>query len=131
MVIQPTSSRAALRRRGTLMTEMVVAMSILVLTMIPLGFSFLREQQLCRAYYFQALAMEIVDGEMEILRAGEWRSFAEGSHPYPVRAASVKNLPPGRFVLTRQSDLIRLEWLPEKSHKGGQIMREWRLAGAK
>ncbi len=131
MVIQRTSNRAALRRRGTLMTEMVVAMAILVLTMIPLGFSFLREQQLCRAYYFQALVMEIVDGEMEILRAGEWRSFAEGSHAYPVRAASVKNLPPGRFVLTRQSDLIRLAWQPEKSHKGGQVMREWRLADVK
>ncbi|MEK7686070.1 MAG: hypothetical protein AAB466_11670 [Verrucomicrobiota bacterium] len=131
MVIRLTAKSAVLRRRGTLMTEMVVAMSILVLTIIPLGFSFLREQQLCRAYYFQALAMEIVDGEMEILRAGEWRSFADGSHPYPVRAASVKNLPPGRFVLTRQSDLIRLEWLPEKSHKGGKVLREVRLAGAK
>jgi hypothetical protein len=71
--------------------------------------------------------MEIVDGEMEVLLAGEWLQFAEGPHPYPVKAASATNLPPGRFRLTRDGNRLRLEWLPEKRGNGGSVSREGRV----
>jgi hypothetical protein len=99
-------------------------MAILVVAMIPLSYAVLRERQLSRALYYRALAMEIVDGEIEVLRSGEWRVFREGSHPYPTRAESATNLPPGRFVLTREASLVRLEWIPEKRGKGGRVARE-------
>ena len=43
---------------------MMVAMSILVVVMIPISFSFLSERQEFGIYYHRAVAMELVDGEM-------------------------------------------------------------------
>jgi len=124
VVIPFESTKALNRERGVLTTELVVAMSILVLAMFPMAYSFVREHQLCRALYYRAVAMEIVDGEMESLVAGEWRAFKEGSQPYTVRAEAAKNLPPGRFLLTLAEKRLRLEWVPNKSRSGGQMIRE-------
>ncbi len=112
------------RARGFLTTELVMAMAILVLAMIPLSYAVLHERKLGRALYYRAVAMEIVDGEMEVLRAGNWRRFAEGSHPYATRAESARNLPPGKFVLTREAKRLRLEWMPDKRGKGAPMARE-------
>jgi len=109
---------------GFLSIELAVAMAILAATLIPMSYAFLHERQLSRACYYRAVAMEIVDGEIELLQAGEWRAFAEGSHSYSTRAESARNLPPGRFVLTREGKRLRLEWLPEKRKKGGRVSRE-------
>ena len=109
---------------GFLSIELAVAMAILAATLIPMSYAFLHERQLSRACYYRAVAMEIVDGEIELLRAGEWRAFAEGSNSYSTRAESARNLPPGRFVLTREGKRLRLEWLPEKRKKGGRVSRE-------
>ena len=61
------------------MMDLIVGMAILTLAIVPLAFSFVRERQLLRAEYFRSVAMEIVDGEMEILAAGEWRNFPDGA----------------------------------------------------
>jgi hypothetical protein len=119
----PFASRRA-RARGLLTTELVVALAILVLAMIPLSYAVLRERQLGRALYYRAVASEIVDGEMEVLRAGAWRMFREGAQPYSPRAESAANLPPGEFLLTRDARRLRLEWIPEKRGKGGRVARE-------
>jgi hypothetical protein len=66
---------SANRRRGALVTEAVIALGILAVTLIPLAFAFMQEIKLCRAYYYKAVALEIIDGEMEVLAAGEWRAF--------------------------------------------------------
>ena len=116
------------RKRGALMIEVAVGMAILVAVLLPLSLSMVKDQKLCRAYYYRAVAMEIVEGEMEILAAGEWRAFKNGSHNYPVRAGAAKNLPPGRFILTRESQLIRLEWVPEKRRGIGSVLREYHIA---
>ena len=110
--------------RGSLMLEVLVALEIVTVALIPLGFSFSQEQRACRRYYVHAIAMELVDGEMEVLAAGEWRAFQVGEQPYPVQAGSVRNLPPGRFVLTVRGKHLRLEWMPVKSDAGGTVVRE-------
>ena len=115
------------RRRGALITEVVVAMGIFTFAMLPLAFSIAREQKLTRAYFNRAVVMEIIDGEMETLLAGEWRAFLPGAQTYPVRAEAARSLPPGNFVLTLDNDRIRLEWLPEKRGKGGKVVREARV----
>ncbi len=109
---------------GYLITEMIVAIGILAFVMLPLAFSFAQEQRLCRTYYFEAIAMEIIDGEMEVLAAGEWQAFPEGAQTYTVRAEAAQNLPPGRFVLTRQGHRLRLEWVPDQKGKGKHVVRE-------
>jgi hypothetical protein len=108
---------------GSLSLDLVVAMGILVLGLLPLSFLFAKEQQLARTYYHRAAAMAIVDGEMEILAAGGWRAFDEGTHVYATRAETATNLPPGDFVLTREGDRLRLEWIPE-GKPAGRIARE-------
>jgi hypothetical protein len=111
-------------KRGFLMTDLVVGMAILTLAIMPLAFSFGREQQLLRAEYFRAVAVEIVDGEMEILAAGEWRDFPDGPQVYTVHANAAVHLPPGHFQLTKTGHHLRLEWLSDKRRGIGAAVRE-------
>ena len=113
--------------RAALVTEWVVAMGVFVLACLPLAFEFMHETKLCGAYYQRALALEIVDGEMEMLAAGEWRTFQPGRQPYTVKTDSLTNLPPGQFVLTLSGERIRLEWVPQARGKGGTVVREVKL----
>ena len=112
------------RRCGFLTTELVVAMAILLVAVFPLSSAFLHERQLGRACYYRAVAMEIVDGEIEVLQTGAWQGISEGSHAYSTRAESAKNLPSGRFVLTRAGKRLRLEWRPDSRGQGGPVARE-------
>jgi hypothetical protein len=108
--------------------ELVIAMAILALVVLPLSYGFFHEAKMARAYYYRALAMQIVDGEMEILAAGQWRDYAPGTQPYPVDMRSATNLPPGRFLLTIQPPRIRLAWQPSGKGAGGTVVREVHLA---
>ena len=121
MVIQ---TRHLARERGALITEMVIAMAILVIAVIPMGNALFSDAKIFRATYRQAVAMEIVDGEMEILAAGPWRDIPEGSRPYSVHANAATNLPPGQFLLTRAGNRLRLEWASTKKAGIGGIVRE-------
>ncbi len=122
MVTQSCSAPA--RRRGWLMVELLAGMALLVGALLPLAYSFATEKQVLRAYYQRVVAMEIVDGEMEVLAAGEWRAFKPGVQEYVSHAAAVTNLPPGRFLLTISGQHLRLEWQPSVKHHGGPVVRE-------
>lgn len=117
-------SRRPAKQGGFMMAEMVMAMSILVIAMLPLAFSSKSDARLFKATYQRAVAMEIVDGEMEILTAGAWHDFPEGTHPYSVHARSAANLPAGQFQLTRKGQYLRLEWSSTKKQGIGPIVRE-------
>ncbi|MGA3179939.1 MAG: hypothetical protein ABSF38_06315 [Verrucomicrobiota bacterium] len=121
MVIQ---SRPIARQRGMLIVEVVVAMAMLTIAVFPLGFAFNSDARLFRVTYQQAVAMEIVDGEIEILAAGPWRDLPEGPVPYPVHANAATNLPPGQFLLTRSGNHLRLEWSSAKKSGIGSVVRE-------
>jgi hypothetical protein len=112
------------RRRGSLMVELLVALALVIGVLLPLAYSFVSERRLARAYYQRAVAMEIVDGEMEVLLAGQWRAFPPGTHDYHVNAGAATNLPPGRFILTIQPDKLRLRWQPAVKDRGGPVTRE-------
>ena len=106
------------------MVDLIVGMAILSLAILPLGFSFARERQVLRAEYCRAVAVEIVDGEMEILAAGAAKDFPDGAQTYAVHANAAASLPPGHFQLTRTGNRLRLEWTPD-AHKGiGAVVRE-------
>jgi hypothetical protein len=122
-VVTRPSSRPN-RRRAALIAEAVIALGILVTVMLPLAFAFRQETKLCRSYYYKAIALELVDSEMEALAAGEWRVFPQGRQIYAVRAAAATNLPPGEFVLTLEGQRARLEWIPKVHNAGGIIARE-------
>ena len=121
MVIPDKSSRA---ERAMLTVDLIVAIGILMIAVLPLGYSFIRDGRALRSTYQRAVAMEIVDGEMEILAAGAWRALPEGTHDYAVRATAAQNLPPGKFQSTREGSRIRLEWRSEKKAGVGVVARE-------
>ena len=110
--------------QGSLMIEMVLALTIIATVLMPIGYSFMEEQHVLRVYYWRAVAMEAVDGEMEVLVAGDWRAYGEGEHPYTVHAESAKYLPPGKFTLTLHGPRLRLEWQPEALRTGSPVVRE-------
>lgn len=112
------------RRGGFLNFEMIVAIAILAAVVLPLGGAWYHEAKMLRTYYRDAVAMEILDGEMEVLAAGDWPVFAEGRHEFKPAAAAAKNLPPGKFIITREARLIRMEWQPER---GRRMAREVKL----
>jgi hypothetical protein len=122
MVTQPRDQRA--RQSGGLMIELLVAMSMLTTALLPLAYSTLLEYRQARACYQRAVALELVDGEIEVLAAGEWRSFAPGTHEYATHFGAATNLPPGRLLLTIQPGTVRLEWEPAAQSRGGPVMRE-------
>lgn len=117
-------TRHLARQCGAIITEMMVAMAILTIAVLPLGYTIRADARMLRASYQHAVAMEIVDGEMEILASGAWRDIPEGARPYGVHAKAATNLPPGRFLLTRAGNHLRLEWSSAKKSGIGTIVRE-------
>jgi hypothetical protein len=99
-------------------------MAILSGILLPIAYSVASERRLARATYHRAVAMEIVDGEMEALAAGGWRAFTNGVTFYPIHARAATNLPPGRFILTMTPQKVRLEWSPSVKDHGGSVVRE-------
>jgi hypothetical protein len=112
-------------QRASLLVELLVAMALLTGVLLPLAYSFASERRYARAAYQRAIAMEIVDGEIEVLAAGEWRAYPNGTHEYKVNGGAATNLPPGRFLLTISNRSARLEWLAtENSRRNLHIVRE-------
>ena len=109
---------------GFLMVELLVALALVAAVLLPFAYSFTAERRIALASYQRAVAMEIVDGEMEVLVAGEWRAFTPGTHDYHVHAGAATNLPPGRFTLTVLPDKVRLRWQPALKDHGGAVTRE-------
>lgn len=113
------------RQRGWLMTDFMVATAILMLAVVPVGVSILHDMKEARLFYWRGVAMELVDGEMEVLRAGEWRAFEPGTHDYPVGGPAADNLPDGSFTLIVAEGRIELKWQPAKRGQGGPVVRVW------
>jgi hypothetical protein len=110
---------------GWLEAELVVATALIVLVMIPVGYSVHQEHKLARALYYRAIATEIVDGECEWLRAGLWRQLKEGENELESPAASLVNIQPGALIAIRKDNKITVEWRPATKGKAGLIQREF------
>ncbi len=122
----PLRSRAGRRRAecASLIVELLVAMAILVGAVLPIAYSITSERKLARAYYQRAVAMELVDGELETLAAGGWHNYPNGSQDYIAHGLAITNLPPGKFLLQVRTNHLRLEWRPAIHQHGGPVVRE-------
>ena len=112
------------RERGFMMVDLFVGMAILAVAILPLAFSYVKESRMLRAEYFHGVAMEIVDGEMEILAAGEGRNLPDGSRTYTVHSRAAASLPPGHFQLTKTGRQLRLEWVSGQRQGIRPVIRE-------
>jgi hypothetical protein len=115
------------RRTGILQIDLVAGLAILTIAVMPLGYSFARERHVLKMEYYRSVIDEIVDGEMEILAAGDGKNFPDGAQVYPVNARAAAGLPAGHFQLTKAGSRLRLEWLPDEKHGVGTIARETTL----
>ncbi|HVU26373.1 MAG TPA: type II secretion system protein [Verrucomicrobiae bacterium] len=120
----PSPCEKIRRQRGFLQVDLLVALAILAIAIVPLGFSFERERHLLRIEYCRSVADEIVDGEMEILIASNAKNLPDGSQIYPIHSIAADHLPPGHFQLTHNERNLRLEWLPDKGRGYHPVVRE-------
>ncbi len=102
---------------GNVQMDLIAAIAVLAIAILPLGFGILHHRTLVRDATMRAVVLELLDGEMEVLAAGEYRSFQEGTHTYPLTGAASLNLPPGSCLLTRAAQPqggieLHLEWKP-------------------
>jgi hypothetical protein len=109
---------------GFLEVDMLVGLAILSLAIVPVGFSFAHERQVLHMEYIHSVANEIVDGEMELLAAGDWKNYPDGVQNYSVHAGAAACLPPGHFQLTKTGNQLRLKWSSEWKHSGSPVIRE-------
>ena len=107
-----------------LLIELIVAIAILIIAFLPLAYATSSTGKYFRANYQRTVAMEIVDGEMEILTAGDWRSLPQGTQTYLVHAQAAANLPPGKFLLTHDGNHLRLQWASDQQRGLPQVVRE-------
>jgi hypothetical protein len=118
------SKRKHSGKRAIVAADLAVGLSLIAMVVIPLSYTWLKEHHVLRSQYYRAVAMQIVDGEMEILAAGEWRSLPDGTNSYPVNHAAIKVLAPGRFISTKIDRRVKLEWIPERKGLGRRVVRE-------
>jgi hypothetical protein len=111
-------------RAGALMVDALVAIALLASALLPLAYSVASEKRYVRAAYHRAVALELVDGEMEVLAAGGWHAFTNGTHELPLPGTAATNLPPGRLELRVAPGKLRLEWRPQARQQGGSVLRE-------
>ncbi len=121
MILSRTTRLA--RCRAFLQLDVAVAITVLALVFIPLSVSSSGDLDLARRHYFEAVALQLIDGEMDVLLAGERRKYTTGEHRITPVGEAVQNLPEGEFVLTVQEQKLTLAWMPNKRAKWGRIER--------
>ncbi len=95
-----------------LMHDAICALAILAVTGIPLAMGIQAERLKLRQASERAIAMELIDGELELLHAGLWRTLGEGTHAaYNMHGEAAARLG-GDFVLTVADDRLTLTWNP-------------------
>ena len=109
--------------RAFLQLDVAVAITILALVFIPLSVSSSGNLDLARRHYFEAVALQLIDGEMDVLLAGERRKYTTGEHRITPVGEAVQNLPEGEFVLTVHDQKLTLAWVPTKRAKWGRVER--------
>ena len=121
MNIRPTTRLA--NRLAFLQLDVAAAITVLALVFIPLSVSSSGDLDLARRHYFEAVALQLIDGEMDVLLAGERRKYTTGEHRITPVGEAVQNLPEGEFVLTVHDQKLTLAWVPTKRAKWGRVER--------
>ena len=120
MVIPRNHSRS---EQGALEVDMLAALTLLFVAVLPLGYSFYADQKGMRAGYERAVAMELLDGEMERLVAGAVNNLPPGTNEITLPGNAATNLHPAVARRIVGTNFIRLEWT-RAGHKRPTVVRE-------
>ena len=122
MILRPTP-RAA-KRLAFVQLDVALAVSILLLVFIPFSVTSSSKLDLARRQHFKAVALQMIDGELDVLMAGERQKYIPGEHKITPPGEAVKTQPVGEFILTVQENPRTIAWVPEKEAKWGRVERE-------
>lgn len=111
------------RRWAFIQLDVAVALALLFIVFIPFGVSSWGDLDLARRQLHEAVARQLIDGEMDVLLAGERRNYTLGEHRIIPVGESVQNLPEGKFILTVEDQKLTLAWIPKKVAKWGRVER--------
>jgi len=120
------------RIQGHLQMDLLTAIGLVVLAVLPLGFGFVHHRKLVRDATTRAIVLELLDGEMEVLVAGEHRAATNTLQNWPLRGAAVLNLPQGACTLSRSHPTpaaieLMLEWKAERPGTIQSVRRAIRI----
>ena len=118
MTLRPTS------RLAFIQLDLMLAVSILMLLFIPFGVTSSGKLDLARRQHFEAVALQMIDGELDVLLAGERQKYPLGEHKITPPGAAVKTLPVGEYILVVKENQLSIAWVPEKEAKWGRVERE-------
>jgi hypothetical protein len=122
--MNPRRSPLSRKRDGWMNVDLLVAIALLLLVVLPLAYGMVGERRLLDAELRRAALVELLDGELEILLAGEWRNRPEGESDVPLTGAATARLQPGRCVLVKTGKNLRLEWRSEKRDGAVSVSKE-------
>ena len=125
MKLQPTTRLA--KRLAFIQMDVVLGIALLLLVFIPFSVTSSGELDLARRQQFQAVALQMIDGEMDVLLAGERQKYAAGEHTITPPGEAVQSLPEGKFVLTVGEKELTLAWTAVKQAKWGRVERVVKL----
>ena len=107
--------------------DVMVAIVILMLVFIPLTVTSSRKLDLARRHHVEAVVLQLIDGEIDVLLAGEHKKYNFGEHRITPAGEAAEDLPKGDFILTLKKKQLSLVWIPVKQAKWGRIDREVNL----
>ncbi len=111
------------------MVELVVALGIIGIALLPLAYGFRLEGKSMQALYYRSVAEQILDGQREILAAGAWRKYQIGANRFEIRNKAFDNLPEGDLKLELSSMnngkvKIMLSWKAREFKGIGEVRKE-------
>lgn len=113
------------RRRGGILMELLVALALLALVLLPLAGGFAGQRRMAKQLSQRLVLTELIDGEMEFIAAGRWRRFTEGTNTLEIEMPPGFLPPPGRTFVIRNVNHFKVVWEPETRLAIGRIERHW------
>jgi|TARA_B100001250_G_C19779176_1_gene781018 hypothetical protein len=120
-------SKCLVRPLAFVQLDVVVAIAILMLVFIPLTVTSSGKLDLARRHHVEAVVLQLIDGEIDVLLAGEQKKYNFGEHRITPSGEAAEDLPKGEFILTLKEKQLSLAWVPVKLAKWGRIEREVNL----
>jgi len=105
----------------------MVAIAILMLVFIPLTVTSSSKLDLARRHHVEAVVLQLIDGEIDVILAGEREKYNFGEHRITPAGEAAEDLPKGDFILTLKKNQLSLVWIPVKPAKWGRIERKVNL----
>ena len=116
-------SKCLVKRLAFIQLDVAVAIVILMLVFIPLTVTSSSKLDLARRHHVEAVVLQLIDGEIDVLLAGEQEKYNFGEHRITPAGEAAGDLPKGEFILTLKEKQLSLAWVPIKLAKWGRIER--------